>query len=671
MLVPELAEKILRTFRHAELKNFALACTATFGIVSSTVDQRDSCSGLMPAAAPDTLVQELLDKGKWTARELARRKLGKMLLICQFRRSLVQDGKWRADFPYEQQFWGLTDIIVSLQAGGSGIQHLQLHRVQLLDTRIVSMLLLSDCMPNLRYFSIMQCELMHFANTMELLEIMEKRNKGDHPIEKFDFFPRLHQGPNDTFRMGSFGVTWQDAGVSTAQGVLSTCLWRIFPKAEELGFDFTSLTASFRLWLEQTPIPLWSVPRAISLFHYMHERGLAMADKGRGSSLDHWHNQLFGVLHGAASVGMEKSHKMFKMHRCVHCDIEYPYYLIWSGNRNLAVCKGCCLQMVLEDERDHYLPGKRFIVTRYLWVPREGDKSDPFNADDSRFITDLKDLVVEGYIDPQAKFYLPGEERPVVDGGEVAAPGDPAQETKRASVTRQRNLAADQARWLFDQRRHNRQTPWNGPRFPADPRYFVHPTQNPIEDPGVDKERDEDQCVHLHDWQNPVAPPPMTGAVAVPSPGGGMPQLQWHNPRIYEPAESWDGMLARDRAARVAPEWRRMVREDRRRVVEYFLATLPMEARDDGVWSSTVSIDVHNLETPTIQRLYQGKEDHDFKWDPDGVWDTVQINWERAVNWDGDYAEEEAWNGSWKGPEPERPFNPPTDPYGGMPRGFW
>jgi len=678
MLVPELAERVLLELKQTELKNFALACTTTFDIVSTTVDHRDACRGLMPTSAEDIYFQKALDEGKCTAADLGRRKLGKMLLVTEFRHALSVNEKgdaWRPRLRLDDHFLGLIDLVKSLYGFGGFVQHLQLHRVQFLDERIARMLLMSDCMPKLRYLAIMHCELLHFGNTVELLEIMEKRNAGEHPVESFDFFPRLHQGPNDTFRMGSFGVTWQDAGVSTAQGVLSTCLWQIFPKAEDLGFDFVSPTSSFRLWLEQTPAKLWSVPRAINFFYQMRDEGLAMADQGREDS-GHWHEQLFGILHGEVALGFRKEAKMFEMHRCIDCGIEYPRHLIWSFNGCRATCKACCLRMVLEDARDHYLPGKRFVVTRYLWNPTKDEgQGTPFR-DDATFITDLEDLVVKGDIKPRTRYYLPGDERPpheVTSLEETLRLHD--KHEKRQLIVRQQNAGALQASWLYRQHLHNRSTPWHGPVFSQRHGFFVHPTLNPIEAPGTDKLREEDQCVHAHDLNNPTPSPFITAPQAVMQSGGGLPQIQWHNPNCYEPSESWDDLLARDRAVAVTPDWRRMLPLDRRRGIEYFLATLPTElvrpVTWDGVSCNFGTLDTRDIKKETVERIFVGAIDHDFKSDPDGVRDTAQINWSRAINWDGQYTTEEAFDRSTGPPARPNGWVCPMDTNGGMPPGFW
>ena len=95
-------------------------------------------------------------------------------------------------------------LVRALNNVGSTIQHLQLHRMGVLDTVLVKAML--PMLPNLKTLGVLQCPLITFYHTKKMLLII-KDHQDKHGVVKLDFFPRYHHGSPKEGRHGSYGLS--------------------------------------------------------------------------------------------------------------------------------------------------------------------------------------------------------------------------------------------------------------------------------------------------------------------------------------------------------------------------------------------------------------------------------------------------------------------------------
>jgi hypothetical protein len=281
----------------------------------------------------------------------------------------------QAKLSYPRQLSAVANMLQTVHNVQDTLQHLTIHRVSLFDNRLFKLMVMGIEFPRLEYLSVTGCELLHFGTTFDLLRTIKIRNLPDsglRPIRRFDFYPRYHEGPDDITRYGSFGVSYNDAGLNTAHAVLGACTVNIWPLAEELGFDFITPSSPFRQFLERIPLPKWSLALTIDLY-----------SRWKGTLAEGWRISHRGRKAGWASRDMYMRHeKLYKAMTpplsrpenldgffgtarfwCIFCNHQLP---LWMKMGRDPCCKGCELADILRKEPDHYKLNKVYVISRWL-----------------------------------------------------------------------------------------------------------------------------------------------------------------------------------------------------------------------------------------------------------------------------------------------------------------
>ncbi len=290
--------------------------------------------------------------------------VGEIVVVSPVRKPLVKDAPyWRQAVCYGEQFKGTVSFLQATVNYGQSIRHLHIHRAPFFDAKVFGLLLSEGNMPMLQTLGVYRCELLHFGSTVALLDACSKRRDQGYPLESFDFYPRFHEGPNDNRRFGSFGVSWSDSGVHTAKAIFGWLLYRILPKAEELGFDLISRSSSFRTWLEKLPLPWRSVPRVLDL--YLRRRDTPAEDRTDETELEYAH-QLLALAALPLTFVREPAKGWNRPKPCDTCKTPTPPMFMRTFES--TTCAGCWLKgYCFDEEDDHYKLNKQSIVDNWLW----------------------------------------------------------------------------------------------------------------------------------------------------------------------------------------------------------------------------------------------------------------------------------------------------------------
>lgn len=293
---------------------------------------------------------------------------------------------------YSRQLMNTVLLTQSLYNYGHNVRDLHLHRIPFLDHRMLRVILSGHSMPNLASLGVYRCELLHFGHTVDLLAIAERRRDAGHPLRDLDFFPRYHDGPNDRHRDGSYGVTWEDVGVDTPRAIFSHLLYRILPKAEELGFDMINRSTSFRAWLEKVPLPPLSLPRVLDLYLRRRDARRHTLTPQQGSKATfEFHHQLLAAITYPNDNKQTNCADWDRQKVCARCKTKLVKLMFRSPIA--PACAGCWLSdYMTERETDHYKLNKHYVISMLL--SREHKLPDRIMKDDE--YDDLHDQEDDG-----------------------------------------------------------------------------------------------------------------------------------------------------------------------------------------------------------------------------------------------------------------------------------
>ncbi|EFW98594.1 hypothetical protein CMQ_4446 [Grosmannia clavigera kw1407] len=251
------------------------------------------------------------------------------------------------------------------------IQVLHLHRIPFVDMRIIGSILHAGNLPKLQEFGVFNCELIHYGNSLELLDMIRQRElHGARRLDFFDFFPRYHEGPDDINREGSFGVSWNDSGVDTNAAIFSWLLFHTIPRCAVLGFDMLGTNTSFRRWLEKLPLEDWALPRILSLGCPPPSNTLELNKlyppfvdmPGQGNTGEYLVD-LFNILMHSRPEPIARNAWGLN-HMCAWCYEFFPGFLMSTAQTSM--CGGCAIKSHLTHEKDHYKQHKLSVIDAWI-----------------------------------------------------------------------------------------------------------------------------------------------------------------------------------------------------------------------------------------------------------------------------------------------------------------
>lgn len=228
-------------------------------------------------------------------------------------------------------------------------------------------------MRNLRHLGVYKCELIHFGETLVLLDLI----RADRPLEwrhqvNLDFYPNFHRGPfdSDTFYAGPYGVTWDNWNGNSILGIWCM-IESILKQAHTQGIDLTTKGTMFRKWLDDGPC--WRVEETLkALSNPQYDRTALAALLDCSNRQHHGSVRLFTGHIGNRPEGYKWATEMF---RCRTCGAHRMGIFFWygyirqariDGDGQVLKCYGCILDNVLRNERDHYKTVKRSIIRNWL-----------------------------------------------------------------------------------------------------------------------------------------------------------------------------------------------------------------------------------------------------------------------------------------------------------------
>ncbi|KAH7391435.1 hypothetical protein BKA64DRAFT_103592 [Cadophora sp. MPI-SDFR-AT-0126] len=283
---------------------------------------------------------------------------------------------------YYEQIRNIYTMSISISNFAENMQNLQLHRISFLTPQLLNLLI--PKMTNLKVLGIYQCQLMHVAEIIRLLEII----KTDRPLGRenqisLDFYPMWHQGPEfytngtewNPFYAGTYGATWDNTDMNTCLAVWSIVM-RALPMARAQNVDIVSKGTAFRQWLDNGL--LWKVEETLqAMLSPKPDLKLICAlvdsrNPDHHGSVRRWASDSIGCRPEGWEPYVEKYH-------CNYCKLQvlgifYQYHDIFElqsfhGNSarvaNLT-CLGCKLKLACQYEKDHYKASKRRLMKAWL-----------------------------------------------------------------------------------------------------------------------------------------------------------------------------------------------------------------------------------------------------------------------------------------------------------------
>lgn len=289
------------------------------------------------------------------------------------------------------------------------IEILHFHRIPFMNEGVFECIVSS--LPHLQDIGVYQCPLLPMSSMIELLTILRKHKKPSGFVH-LDFFPTFHEGPNSIQRKGSFGATWEEAGMDTTAGIVKLVVYHHYPMARDLGFDILCPGSAYRLWLEKCPLPDWTVVRVYEAIKtYEACRSLKnTSTRWMADTDDPAFKQLADDISAAvftdnvepgtipkqvigdylqchiSSIQVKHLYRRDSWWRepsyCIRCTPQSPIlkaFFPYLGNQ----CYGCMLCSLQKTADDHFKEWQTEIVQRWIGTSPENYTLTAVLADDS------------------------------------------------------------------------------------------------------------------------------------------------------------------------------------------------------------------------------------------------------------------------------------------------
>ncbi|KAL7908767.1 hypothetical protein GGI35DRAFT_480363 [Trichoderma velutinum] len=273
----------------------------------------------------------------------------------------------------------LFKLMSELHRARSHIEILHLHKVPLLDRRMLAVILRG--LPHVTMVGVYNCPLIHFGDVIPILDLIyeinnDRREKNMPKIKAFDFFPCFNQGtPYAHENAATYGISWGPIPMDIAQRGFYAIILKAVMKSRGMGLDLLfSKDHAFMDYLTRvpnTPLGVYgfldAVYRYIEVDRWAPDRGniklQAIYDMLKPVRValdknvaDDWPN--YYVKEMAKNIFF-----------CCSCGYETFMEFFPTGTKNQVprhrrICCACRLQKALDAETDHMKAQKKGLLDK-------------------------------------------------------------------------------------------------------------------------------------------------------------------------------------------------------------------------------------------------------------------------------------------------------------------
>ncbi|KAL6701909.1 hypothetical protein J3F84DRAFT_392266 [Trichoderma pleuroticola] len=273
----------------------------------------------------------------------------------------------------------LFKLMSELHRARSHIEVLHLHKVPLLDRRMLAIILRG--LPHVTMVGVYNCPLIHFGDVIPILDLIheinnDRRKKNMPEIKAFDFFPWFNQGtPYVHENAATYGISWGPVPMDIAQRGFYAIILKAVMKSKGMGLDLLfSKDHAFMDYLAKVPnIPLGVVSFLDAVYRYLE---VDKWDWDRGNKrLQAIYDMLKPVRvavekHVANDWPKYYLKKMATTFFCC-CSCGYQTFMEFfpAGSMNRLqphrrICCACRLQKFLDSETDHLKAQKKGLLDK-------------------------------------------------------------------------------------------------------------------------------------------------------------------------------------------------------------------------------------------------------------------------------------------------------------------
>lgn len=288
--------------------------------------------------------------------------------------------------------------MAELHRARSHIEVLHLHKVPLLDRRMLAIILRG--LPNVTMVGVYNCPLIHFGDVIPILDLIhdinnDRRKKNMPKIKAFDFFPHFNQGtPYAHENAATYGISWGPIEMDIAQRGFYAIILKAVLKSKGLGLDLLfSKDHAFMDYLAKVPnIPLGvysfldAVYRYIEVDRWAWDRGdiklqaiYDMLKPVRVAVEKQKH-----VAHDWPKYYLKEMATTSGFFCCCSCGYQtfMEFFPAYSKNQlqpHKRVCCACRLQIRLDAETDHLKAQKKGLLDKLCpdWEPKAFNQDAP------------------------------------------------------------------------------------------------------------------------------------------------------------------------------------------------------------------------------------------------------------------------------------------------------
>ncbi|KAI1804693.1 hypothetical protein F4811DRAFT_552561 [Daldinia bambusicola] len=272
---------------------------------------------------------------------------------------------------------------------GHQIKILHLHAVPNFDIPVLKKCL--ERLPNLETLGVYNCELLHFGETIPLLEaVIEHNNKPGNKFVRPDFSPVYYPGlpVGVEGRTGEYGVIPSDQGLIDTRRAIVAVLRKVVFLALSNDIDWFTPGTAMRQYLERIPFALGSLRYILEACYniYYHEQGfyypfleeilkrnIPMDNNGpRHEEMCRTvYNDLILAVEGRPMerdklLAMTTSGKGFQLVHCAFCSTSLPAYFFTQKSADRQAdqveCCGCQLTTQLNHQVENFFQEKKGVM---------------------------------------------------------------------------------------------------------------------------------------------------------------------------------------------------------------------------------------------------------------------------------------------------------------------
>ncbi|KAL6813487.1 hypothetical protein GGI42DRAFT_339571 [Trichoderma sp. SZMC 28013] len=273
----------------------------------------------------------------------------------------------------------LFKLMSELHRARSHIEVLHLHRVPLLDRRMLAIILRG--LPHVTMVGVYNCPLIHFGDVIPILDLIyeiniDRREKNMPKIKAFDFFPCFNQGtPYAHENSATYGISWGPLPMDVAQRGFYAIILKAVMKSKGMGLDLLfSKGHAFMDYLVKVPnIPLGVYSFLDAVYRYL-EINRRARDRGN-LKLQAIYDMLKPVRVAVEKYVADDWPKYYLKEMantffcCCSCGYQTFMEFFPAGSRNRLqahrrICSACRLQKILDLETDHFKAQKKGLLDK-------------------------------------------------------------------------------------------------------------------------------------------------------------------------------------------------------------------------------------------------------------------------------------------------------------------